>query len=93
MIRRVWKALIKIDPANTTIEGWTNPEDKRRRPKSLSNTSTQPNTKIQIDTKYVEKLKLSWSTSQKPTEIRMILGHKKGIGVYMDNEEFHMKLG
>ena len=92
MIRVIWKYLIKIDPLNTTIEGWIDPEDKRKRPKALGNSSTIPKSKMQIYTKYVDKIRLSWTTSGKNSEVSMILGHDKQISTYIDNEDLNKKL-
>ena len=91
-LRTTWKALLKVDPQNTSIEGWKDPKDNRKCPRAITNESQIPSTKTKIDEKYVEKIKLSWSSSKQDTELRMILGHKKPIGLYMDNDELNNRL-
>ena len=91
-LRTIWKALLRVDPQNTSIEGWKDPRDNRKCPRSITNENQIPLTKTKIDEKYVEKMKLSWSSSKQDTELRMILGHKRPIRVYMDNDDLNNRL-
>ena len=91
-LKTIWKALLRVDPQNTSIEGWKDPKDNRKCPKAITNESQIPLSKTKIEEKYVEKMRLSWSSSKQDTELRMILGHKKSIGYYMDNEELNNRL-
>ena len=51
-----------------------------------------PTGKQKIDRKYVEQLKISWSSSNIVTELRFILGHKNPIQSYLTNKGVDKKL-
>ena len=91
-LNTIWKALLRVDPLNTSIEGWKDPKDNRKCPRAINNENQIPTTKTKIDEKYVEKMKLSWASSRQDTELRMILGHKKPIGSYLDSDELNNRL-
>ena len=90
LLHIIWKTLCEVDPQNTTIEPWNVGPNSRTKP--LKRESTMPNSRNKIDKKYVEQLKISWSSSNTPTEIRFILGHKKPIQAYLTNKEVDKKL-
>ena len=48
--------------------------------------------KNKIDKIFVEQLKISWASSNNPTELRFILGHKKPISIYLTTKEVDKKL-
>ena len=90
-IRAIWKILLQIDPNNSAILTW-NIHKSNNRLKPLRIDSSFPSSKNKIHEKFVEDFKLSWSYSNLPTEMRIILGHKKEIESYMDNKNACKKL-
>ena len=86
----IWKHLLNVDPQNTTIEYWNTGNSPKFKPLRIS--SIFPTSKGKIHQRLVEDLKINWATSNNPTDLRFILGHKKNIRIYMENKELARKM-
>ena len=85
MIKLIWKALLQVDSNNTVILGWKTLKGGDKL-KPLRIDSDMPASKGKIHGKYIDDLKLNWSNSNTPSEMRMILGHRKPIEDIIDNK-------
>ena len=90
LLNSVWKSLLLLDSSNSSIEVWNDKGTASVKPLRLD--SVFPTAKSKIHQKLVEDLKVNWTSSNTPTELRFILGHKKDIEFYMDNKEVNKKL-
>jgi hypothetical protein len=51
-----------------------------------------PKSKARLDGKYLQDVKISWTSWTEPTTFRFILGHSKPIEDYLENQSFLRKL-
>ena len=91
MIKLIWKALLQVDSNNTVILGWKTLKGGEKL-KPLRIDSDMPASKGKIHGKYIDDLKLNWSNSNTPSEMRMILGHRKSIEDIIDNKSLIKKV-
>ena len=91
MIRLIWKALLQVDSNNTVVFGWKTVKGGDKL-KPLRIDSDIPASKGKIHGKYIDDLKLNWSNSNTPSEMRMILGHRKPIEDIIDNKSLIKKV-
>lgn len=85
MVKLIWKVLLQIDPGNTMILGWKS-NDGKDIARPLKMDSDMPSSKGKLHGKYIDDFKLNWSNSNSPSEMRMVLGHKKSIEDIIENK-------
>ena len=90
-IKAIWKILLQVDPNNSMILTWSTLKANSKL-KALKIDSALPSSKNKIHEKYIEEFKLNWSNSNSPTEMRMILGHRKDIDFDLSNKNAIRKL-
>ena len=90
LMNAIWKLLLMIDPAESTIEVWD--KGLKNNSKPLKVDSTFPSSKGNVHGKVIEDLKINWSSSATPTDLRFILGHSKDIDQYIRNKEVVKRL-
>ena len=78
MVKLIWKSLLQTDPNNTMILGWKL-NDGKDIARPLKVDSDMPSSKGKLHGKYIDDFKLNWSNSNSPSEMRMVLGHRKPI--------------
>jgi hypothetical protein len=84
-----WTALMSVDSSHTTIEPWIALEGKIP---PLGSSSSFPKSKARLDGKYLQDVKLAWTSWTEPTTFRFILGHSKPIEDYLENQSCLRKL-
>ena len=90
LMNAIWKLLLMIDPAESSIEVWDKGVKSNSKPLKVD--STFPSSKGNVHEKLIEDLKINWSSSANPTDLRFILGHSKDIDHYIRNKEVVKRL-